>query len=74
MAMSGTAMATAVRNAIATVMAGNPDPTTVHNDVWDAICNAIVAHIQDNARVLNTGADGPAHTHAPAYIDKVPTP
>jgi len=69
MAMNGNNMADEVRAAIAAVMAGNPDPNDVHEDVWDAICNAIVNHIKTNAVVLNTPADGAGHTHSPAKVD-----
>lgn len=72
MAMNSGAMANQVIAALAAVTAkykniaddhrlSGYDLDSYNNDYWNAVCSAIVAHIQGNAKAVGTDSRGDSH-------------
>lgn len=63
MSMNGPQMGNEVVAAIQGVTSGSPTPEQLAlvTEIWQAICTAIVVHIQTNARAVGTDSDGDTH-------------
>lgn len=67
MAMNGNQMGAEVITAIKGIVDAGLDRNDSHEDIWKAICTAIVTHIQNNAVVIQPN-DSNGDTEAPGTV------